>query len=376
VPVREFTDGLDLDQVLLVRSVDVQPKRDGGECLRLVLADRTGSVPAMIWDGVAEVAQLLTPGRPVRVIGRYAVHPRYGAQLTVRALRPAVPGSFALEDLCDGPPLPLDQLTANLRALIGTVHHPHLRTLLDRMLGEDSPLWPRYRDAPAAKHYHHAYRHGLLEHSLAVAQGVSAICATFPGLDRDLAVTGGLLHDVGKLEAYTADPFAITMTDAGRLIGEIPLGYYRVRREIEALASFPAETAQALLHIVLSHHGKLEHGSPVIPATREATLVHFLDNLGGRFGAYDRLEKTLPPGAEWSAFDRVLGGGAFFGPGTGAPDADAAAAAVVPPEVAPVPMPSPVTHVAPPPAMPALGRDGPVPPPPSADPPPVPARAA
>lgn len=339
MPVRDFTDGLDLDQVLLVRSVEPQPRRDGGECLKVVVGDRTGSVPAMVWDRIAEVAPLLRPGRPVRVIGRFSLHPRHGAQLTVRALRPATPGTYDPDALCDGPALPFGQLVGNLRQLIASVAHPHLRALLIRILGEESPLWPRYREAPAAKHYHHAYRHGLLEHSLAVAQGVSAICAIFPGIDRDLAVTGGLLHDVGKLDAYTADPFAISMTDAGRLIGEIPLGYYRVRREIEAIADFPPGTAQALLHIVLSHHGKLEHGSPVIPATREATLVHFLDNLGGRFGAYDRLEKNLAPGAEWSGFDRVLGGGAFFG--TPAPPVpEDGAAAVAPPEVAPVPMPA------------------------------------
>ncbi|MCW3017526.1 MAG: hypothetical protein JWO02_4618 [Solirubrobacterales bacterium] len=320
VPVREFTDGLDLDQVLLVRSVDVHLKRDGGEYLKVVLADRTGSVPAMIWDGVADIAGLLEVGRPVRVIGRFTQHPRYGGQLTVRALRAPTPGTYDLQELCDGPPRPVEHLVADLRALMATVQHPQLRALLARVLGEDSPTWPLYRDAPAAKHYHQAYRHGLLEHSLTVAEGVSAISATFPGIDRDVAVTGALLHDIGKLEAYTTDPPAIDMTDAGRLLGEIPLGYYRIRREIEELPDFPRATAQALLHIILSHHGMLEHGSPVVPATREATLVHFLDNLGGRLGSFDRLQNGLSPGTLWSSFDRALGGAAFFGPGTGTPD--------------------------------------------------------
>jgi 3'-5' exoribonuclease len=142
---------------------------------------------------------------------------------------------------------------------------------------------------------------------------VSAISATFPGIDRDVAVTGALLHDIGKLDAYCDDPLAIDLTDAGRLQGEIPLGYYRVRREIEQIDGFPPALAQAVVHIILSHHGSLEHGSPVVPCTREATLVHFLDNLGGRLGSFDRLEKALPAGAEWSAYDRALGGGAYFG---------------------------------------------------------------
>jgi 3'-5' exoribonuclease len=131
-------------------------------------------------------------------------------------------------------------------------------------------------------------------------------------VDRDVAITGALLHDIGKLEAYTLDTGAIDLTDEGRLQGEIALGYYRVRRTIEDLEGFPPDLAQAVVHIILSHHGQLEHGSPVVPCTREATLVHMIDNLGGRLGSFDRLEKELPDGVRWSAWDRALGGGAFF----------------------------------------------------------------
>jgi 3'-5' exoribonuclease len=207
----------------------------------------------------------------------------------------------------------VERLEDELRDLLATVREPWLAQLLDRFFRPGSPAWERFRVAPAAKHFHHAYPHGLLEHCLTVAQGVSAISATFPGIDRDVAVTGALLHDIGKLEAYTADPLAHDLTDLGRLQGEIPLGYYRVRREIEELPGFPPALAQAVLHIILSHHGALEHGSPVRPCTREATLVHFVDNLGGRLGSFDRLEKELPDGASWSGFDRALGAGAYFG---------------------------------------------------------------
>jgi 3'-5' exoribonuclease len=204
-------------------------------------------------------------------------------------------------------------MEGEVRELLGTIQEPHLRLLLERVFGESSELWAGYRLAPAAKHYHQAYRHGLLEHCLGVAQAVSAISATFPGIDRDVAVAGALLHDIGKLEAYTDDPQNIDLTDAGRLHGEIALGYYRIRRAIEEIEGFPAELAQALGHIILSHHGTLEHGSPVVPCTREATLVHMIDNLGGRLGSFDRLEKELAPGRRWSTFDRALGAGAFFG---------------------------------------------------------------
>ena len=181
------------------------------------------------------------------------------------------------------------------------------------MLGQESETWPRFRDAPAAKRYHQAYRHGLLEHSLTVAQSVSAIAATFPGIDRDVAVTGALLHDIGKLEAYTPRPARhrpdrpgqAAGRDRARLLPRAPSDRGPPRASRAGLAT-------AVLHIILSHHGALEHGSPVVPCTREATLVHMIDNLGGRLGSFDRLEKALEDGSRWSGYDRALGGGAYF----------------------------------------------------------------
>ncbi len=310
--VREFADGCEIAQVLLIREVELKSRRDGAEYLKLTIGDRTGSVPAVLWDGVAEARALCVPGEVVHAGGRYSVHSRFGPQLTITALRAARPDEFDRAELLDGPQRSPDQMEADLRQLLATVQDPYLRRLLSSIFGEGSSTWLSYRDAPAAKRYHQAYRHGLLEHSLTVAQAVSAISATFPGIDRDVAVTGALLHDIGKLEAYEVRGGAISMSDHGRLFGEIPIGYYNVRRAIERIDGFPGELAQAVLHIILSHHGSLEHGSPVVPCTREATLVHMIDNLGGRLGSFDRIEKELPAGEEWSGYDRALGGGAYF----------------------------------------------------------------
>ena len=315
--LNELTDGMEIDQVLLVRESERRQRRDGGEYLRLQLGDRTGAVACMVWEELGEVEELAPAGAPVRVRGRYTVHPRFGPQINLHALEAPAPGSFAPEDLIDGPARDVGQMEAEVRELLGTIQEPHLRQLLERVFGEESEMWAGYRVAPAAKYYHQAYRHGLLEHCLGVAQAVSAISATFPGIDRDVAVAGALLHDIGKLEAYTDDPQNIDLTDAGRLHGEIALGYYRIRRAIEEIEGFPPDLAQAVGHIILSHHGALEHGSPVVPCTREATLVHMIDNLGGRLGSFDRLEKELGPGRRWSGFDRAIGAGAFFPEGRG-----------------------------------------------------------
>jgi 3'-5' exoribonuclease len=310
--VNEFSDGIEIDQVLLVRETERRQRRDGGEYLRLHLGDRTGAVVSMVWEELEETEELAHAGTPVHVRGRYTVHPRFGPQINLRGLDPAAPGSFSPADLLDGPARGVEQMEEEVRELLDTIQEPHLRILLERVFGEGSELWAGYRVAPAAKYYHQAYRHGLLEHCLGVAQAVSAISATFGGIDRDVAVTGALLHDIGKLEAYTDDHQHIDLTDAGRLIGEIALGYYRIRRAIEEIEGFPAKLAQAIGHIILSHHGALEHGSPVVPCTREATLVHMVDNLGGRLGSFDRLEKELAPGKRWSNFDRAIDGAAFF----------------------------------------------------------------
>ena len=332
--VRELIDGQDVDQVLLVRSLEVRSKRDGGDYLKITFADRTGTLAAMVWDAVEQVRAVCIPARPIRVVGRFDMHPKYGAQVSIRALRPAVEGSYELSDLCAGPARAAGQMEGDLRELLATIEDEHLRRLLDTTFGPDTDSWRAFRVAPAAKHYHQAYVHGLLEHALSVAQAVSALAATFGDVDRDVAVAGALLHDVGKLEEYTRDPLCIDVTDTGRLHGHIPLGYYRVRRLIEEQPGFPEATAAALLHIILSHHGSLEHGSPVVPCSREATLVHFADNLGGRLGSFDRLERGLPDGATWSSYDRALGAVAHFGARAGA-GAGAAPPAPVPATAAP-----------------------------------------
>jgi 3'-5' exoribonuclease len=313
VAIRDLCDGQPVEGAFAVRERELRHRKSGEPWLRLMVGDASGIVEAVCWENAEELYALAGGCDAVFITGMFDVSERWGSKIKISELRAADGAEFEEEDLAVGSGIPLERLEVELRELLGTVQHPQLNDLLDSFFGEHSPVWARFRDAPAAKIYHQAYRHGLLEHTLSVAQAVSSAAAFFPGIDRDIAVTGALLHDIGKTEAYNEDPLAIDLTDAGRLQGEIPLGYYLVRRQIEQIPGFEPTLGQAVLHIILSHHGSLEHGSPVVPATREAVLVHMIDNLGGRLGSFDRLERELPEGESWSRFDRALSGSAYFG---------------------------------------------------------------
>jgi 3'-5' exoribonuclease len=312
VPLGELEDGQRVSGVYAVRERELRRKRNGEPWLRLSVGDATGTAEAVCWEEAEAHYALCCTGSPVFVSGVFEISERWGAKIKLSSVREAEAHEYAVEDLAAESEASPELLESDLRELLATVQNPHLRELLELFFGEQSETWRRFRDAPAAKTYHQAYRHGLLEHTLSVAQAVSAAANFFPGIDRDVAVTGALLHDIGKCVAYNDDPLAIDLTDAGRLQGEIPLGYYTVRRAIEDLPGFDPHLAQCVLHIILSHHGQLEHGSPVVPATREAVLVHMIDNLGGRLGSFDRIERQLPAGEAWSGFDRALSGSAFF----------------------------------------------------------------
>jgi 3'-5' exoribonuclease len=154
--VNELTDGMEIDQVLLVREAERRQRRDGGEYMRLQLGDRTGAVTCMVWEELMQAQELARAGGPVHVCGRYTVHPRFGPQINLRSLDAAAPGSFDESDLRDGPAREVRQLEAEVRELLDTIREPHLRLLLEGVFGEDSELWAGYRVAPAAKHYHQA----------------------------------------------------------------------------------------------------------------------------------------------------------------------------------------------------------------------------
>ena len=313
--VRDLADGQAVDSIFEVRQLSRRQKKDGEPFLKLQLGDSTGAVEAVVWDGVDEVAQLAQPGTALRVAGRFSNDPRYGASITVRAVRAAGEEEYDPADLHEAPPMPLEQMLAGLEELMETIQTPCLRELLGRLLGPGSESGRRWRVAPAAKVYHQAYRHGLLEHSLSVAQGVSAMAATFPAIDRDVAVTGALLHDIGKIEAYEQNgerhrrsPMQASCRARSRSATSGCGAPSRRSRASRPRRPRPCFTSCSAITASWSTAARS------CPCTREATLVHMIDNLGGTLGSYDRLQKGLPEGECWTGFDRALSGSAYFAP--------------------------------------------------------------
>ena len=245
--------------------------------------------------------------------GGFSIHPRYGAKITIKSIRGPRTGEYEHDELAEARPSRSRAARGGPARADRDDPEAAAAASCSTALRPGSQRWARFRVAPAAKYYHQAYRHGLLDHTRLGRPGGQRRRGRLPGVDRDVAVTGRCFTTSARPRPTTTIPLAIDLTDAGRLLGEIPLGYYLVRREIESIEGFEPELAQAVLHIILSHHGSYENGSPVVPATREATLVHAIDNLGGKLGSFDRIERELPDGETWSRFDRGIDSAAYFG---------------------------------------------------------------
>ena len=313
IPIAELQSGQTIDTYFTCSEKTAANDRNGKAYLRLKLRDATGEVAAIHFDPSDEALNIAA-GDVVMVGGTYSVHPQYGPQVQIRRLRPAGPEEFDAGLLVQVSPIGAAELGERLHALIDSVDEPHLRALLERAFDGTQEPGATFVVAPAAVRNHHAYRHGLIEHSLIVAATAADVSSRFASVDRDLVVAGGLLHDIGKIEAYTSDGMAPLMTDVGRLHGEIIIGHDMVRGLIDHTPGFPPELSTRLRHIIVSHHGMREKGSPVVPMTREAIIVHYCDDMTARIGAVDDAEKATAAGESWSSRIFMIDAPAYFGP--------------------------------------------------------------
>ena len=312
-PIAELQNGQAVDTYFTCSEKTTATDRNGKTYLRLKLRDATGEVSCIHFDP-SEEALGVSAGDVVVAGGAYSVHPQYGPQIQVRRLRLAEPDEYDAVDLVAVSPVGTAELGERLHALIDSVYEPHLRALLERAFDGSQEPGATFVVAPAAVRNHHAYRHGLLEHSLIVAETAAGVASRFDSVDRALVVAGALLHDIGKTRAYTSDGMAPLMTDVGRLHGEIIIGHDMVRGLIDHTPGFPPELSTRLRHIIVSHHGMREKGSPVVPMTREAIIANYCDDMTARIGAVDDAENATAAGDSWSSRIFMIDAQAYFGP--------------------------------------------------------------
>jgi len=299
--VSGFQEGQVVNSLFLVRNKEIRTSaRTGKSWLELDLADRTGTVSAILWDNFAGIASKFERDDVIQIRGRVTVF-NGQKQVTLEQIVPVAERDYELSDFLPHTKYDVEKLYADLRAAIGAMSNQWLKQLLSSVV-EDPAIMPRLKRAPAAMTMHHAYLGGLLEHMVSLIGLSRAIAAHYPELDADLLLSGVVLHDVGKIDELRYGR-GIDYSTQGRLLGHIMIGTGLVRDKIRAIPDFPPALAVLVEHLILSHHGSHEFGSPSLPQTREAIALHFLDDVDSKMaGMRATLESAAEAGgpSEWT----------------------------------------------------------------------------
>ncbi|WP_224958349.1 3'-5' exoribonuclease YhaM family protein [Geomonas subterranea] len=345
--VAEIKDRDIVEAVFLVKEKIVAMAKNGKPYLTLKLMDKTGEVDAKIWDNADQVGSLFDRNDFLAVKGKASVY-LGKMQLIVSELKRVPEESVQLADFLPETASDIEAMVAQLHALVASLTDPDLARLL-RSFFEDPELLAQYRTAPAAKGMHHVYLGGLLEHSLAVAKLVDAMVPLYQGLNRDLLVAGALLHDIGKVREMTYLR-CFDYSDEGKLIGHITIGVEMLQERIARLPGFPVELAMLLKHMILSHHGQYEYGSPKRPKTLEATILNYLDDLDSKInGIRTHIRKEPDNPSRWTSYHRLYDRYFFkekppVEMGGGEPSGPAPLDGLEPSELMPETVPPPAAH--------------------------------
>lgn len=300
-----------VDTHFMLLEMSLRSLRSGpGDYLSLTLSDKTGRIQGRVWKDARAVAAALRERSVVSVRGT-AEEYRGEVQVNVSQAAPVNdPSPELLSELLPQPRVDISRLKSRLGDVIAGIATPALQDLLARVM-DSQETGESFAAAPAAKLIHHAYPGGLLEHSLEVVELCEAACRLFPALDRDLLVTGALLHDLGKIREYTTAE-SIELADEGRLIGHVNIGLRLLDQAVAGIPGFPSDLAAHLSHMLLSHHGEMENGSPVVPQTIEAMALHLADLTSARLKQFEQALAAC--GDEpWSQYDRWLNRSVYAG---------------------------------------------------------------
>lgn len=302
--INQINAGDVLSDCYVLTEKTMAQKKDGSNYLNLVLSDRTGSIKGVVWDNVEKIASQSETGAVVAVRGHVGQY-RNNLQVVIKEmtmvpLEETDPSDFMLSTERD-----VHQMFERVVALSESLDAWYLKALF-RAFWEDNAFAAQFKKAPAAKKMHHAYIGGLLEHTLSMAVLADKIAGHYNGIDRDLLVSGALLHDIGKTREFSFE-MGIDYSDEGRLVNHIVIGLQMIEEKIRTIASFPEEPALLLKHMVISHHGSRELGSPEPPKTMEAVMLNCIDEMDSRVQAVREFMGKEDPGETWTSFHRLLG---------------------------------------------------------------------
>lgn len=265
--------------VFLVQSKEVRQKRTGEPYLSLTLADRTGELDSKMWDNVAEVMDTFDRDDFVKVRGLLQIY-NNRPQFTIHKLKRLDDAEVNFSDFFAASLQDPEAMWQKVRGAVGDVGNPHIRALLNAFL-DDPEIAARYRVAPAAKSIHHAFRGGLLEHVCSLLDLARMVGPHYPGVDLDLLIAGVVLHDIGKIYELTYER-GFGYSAEGQLVGHIPIAIRMLCDKLRDFPDFPVPLRNLIEHLVLSHHGRLDFGSPKVPIFPEALLLHYLDDMDSK----------------------------------------------------------------------------------------------
>lgn len=290
--------------VFLVQSKEVRQKKTGDPYLSLTLCDRSGDVEAKMWDNVGEVVSTFERDNFIKVKGVPQVY-NNRLQFTIHKLRRVEENEIELADFFPCSKRDPAEMLAELRQVVSAMGNPHLRALIEAFLS-DAEIMRLYAKAPAAKFMHHAFFGGLIEHVLSVCGLCRLIAGHYPDVDLDLLITGAFLHDIGKIYELSYER-SFGYTSDGQLLGHIVIGLRMIEEKLKGLPEFPPKLRALVEHLVLSHHGELEFGSPKLPMFREALLLHYLDDLDAKMECMRSLvEQDRQVEGHWTGYNTQL----------------------------------------------------------------------
>jgi 3'-5' exoribonuclease len=290
--------------IFLVQSKDIRQKKSGEPYLSLMVGDRTGEIEAKMWDNAAEVMHTFERDDFVRMKALFQIF-QNRPQLTVHKVMRVDEREIDFADFFPASSRSPDDMFAELKAVVAGIGNAHLRALLELMFA-DEHIARAYKLAPAAKAVHHAYLSGLIEHVLSLCSLAKSVGAHYKDVDVDLLLAGVLLHDIGKIDELTFDRGFGYSTD-GQLLGHIVIGVRMIEDKLRQLPDFPPKLRSLLEHMILSHHGELEFGSPKVPLFAEAMLLHHLDNLDSKMDCIrSTIDKDRHYEGHWTSFSSSL----------------------------------------------------------------------